>query len=85
MVDEVMDVEWSPHCSTLFANVSRDGRLELWDLKKSMLDPFAFDKPKEGELFPAKTMVRFGIGGPIVVTGDIAGDTNVYRLMGKEM
>ncbi len=40
-----MDVEWSPHCSTLFASVAKDGRLELWDLlKNNMLDPCAYVK-----------------------------------------
>ena len=39
--DEINDIEWSPLCSTLFASVAKDGRLELWDLKKmNMLDPF---------------------------------------------
>jgi hypothetical protein len=31
-----MDVEWCPYISTVFANVAKDGRLELWDLEKSM-------------------------------------------------
>ena len=78
-----MDVEWSPHCSTLFASVAKDGRLELWDLlKNNMLDPCAFVKAKEGETLPAKTMVRFCEGAPIIITGDVQGDLNVYRLHG---
>ena len=41
MFDEINDIEWSPLCSSLFASVGKDGRLELWDLKKmNMLDPF---------------------------------------------
>ena len=44
LYDEVLDIEWSPHCSTLFGTVCKDGRLELWDLtKNNMLDPFAYD------------------------------------------
>jgi len=31
-----MDVEWCPYISTVFANVAKDGRSELWDLEKSM-------------------------------------------------
>lgn len=81
MFDEVMDIEWSPHCSTLFSSVGKDGRLELWDLtKNNMLDPFAYDKPKEGEHFASKTTVSFCKGAPVIVTGDVAGDVNVYRL-----
>ena len=46
LFDEVMDIEWSPNTSTLFASVCKDGRLELWDLEKNnMLDPFAYIKP----------------------------------------
>ena len=82
--DEVLDIEWSPHCSTLFASVCKDGRLELWDLtKKKMLDPFQVIKAKEGETLPPKTMVRFSEANPIIITGDTAGDVNVYRLHGK--
>ena len=83
LFDEVLDIEWNPNCSTLFASVCKDGRLELWDLSKNnMLDPFAFDKPKETIASP-KTMVRFCNGSPIVITGDMAGDTNIYRLHGN--
>ncbi len=79
----MFDIEWSPHCSTLFASVCKDGRLELWDLaKNNMLDPFAFDKPKENILVPPKTMVRFCDGAPIIVTGDMGGETRIYRLHG---
>ena len=57
--------------------------MELWDLaKNNMLDPFAFDKPKENILVPPKTMVRFCEGAPIIVTGDMGGETRIYRLHG---
>ena len=60
-----MDLEWSPHCSTLFASVCKDGRLEMWDLaKNNMLDPFAYDKSKENKTYASKTMVRFCEGAP---------------------
>lgn len=71
LVNEVMDIDWNPHCSTLFANVCKDGRLELWDLEKNnMLDPFYKIVPSPTELWPAKTMVRFCEGAPIIITGD---------------
>lgn len=37
LFDEVMDIEWSPNISTVFASVCKDGRLELWDLEKHNL------------------------------------------------
>jgi len=33
--------------STMFASVAKDGRLELWDLAKDVLDPIAAEKPKD--------------------------------------
>lgn len=37
--DVVNDVAWSPTCSTVFASVAGDGRVQLWDLAQSTLDP----------------------------------------------
>ncbi len=34
-----MDVAWSPTCSSVLASVAQDGRIELWDLEESYLDP----------------------------------------------
>lgn len=81
-----MDVEWHPSTSTVFASVCKDGRLELWDFEKNnMLDPFACIKAtSEEEELPCKTMVKFAIGDPVIITGDVAGDVNVYRVHGYE-
>ena len=85
MYDEVNDIEWSPLCSTLFASVGKDGRLELWDLKKmNMLDPFAKEVAPDNTTLPSKTMVRFRNSASVIVTGDVAGSVNVYRYMGYE-
>ena len=83
MFDEVNDIEWSPQCSTLFSSVGKDGRLELWDLKKNnMLDPFATDGLSDGENAPSKTMTRFCNSANVIITGDVAGSVNVYRYLG---
>ncbi|CAD8093566.1 unnamed protein product [Paramecium sonneborni] len=83
--DEVLDFEWSPHTSVLFASVCKDGRLELWDLtKNNMLDPYFTIMPQEQENWPAKTMVRFAHNSPVLITGDARGDINAYRLYGYE-
>ena len=37
--DVVHDVAWSPSSSTIFGSVTGDGRIEIWDLSTSMLDP----------------------------------------------
>ena len=50
-----------------------------------MLDPLAYDKPKLGETYASKTMINFSPGAPIICTGDVAGDINVYRIHGKNI
>ena len=37
--DVVTDVCWSPRSATQFASVAGDGRIEVWDLGHSLLDP----------------------------------------------
>jgi hypothetical protein len=37
--DYIVDIAWSPNCSTMFALASREGRVEVWDLAVSPLDP----------------------------------------------
>ena len=39
-----MDSEWSPMNSCVFASVAKDGRLELWDLSKNILDPIISER-----------------------------------------
>ena len=46
-----------------------------------MLDPIAIVKGNTADEKPApKTMVRFCRGAPVLVTGDLTGNVNVYRL-----
>lgn len=35
--EQVNDVCWSPHTSSVFASVANDGRVEVWDLKRDNL------------------------------------------------
>ena len=73
MFDEVTDVEWSPQCSTLFSSVGKDGRLELWDLKKNnMLDPFATDGISDGVSDGVSGGVsRGGPAVPVYIEGEV--------------
>jgi WD40 repeat protein len=52
LADVVHDICWSPHSSTVFGSVTADGRIELWDLHVSPLDPVVryFPEPDEDEL-----------------------------------
>ena len=45
-----------------------------------MLDPICTVKDRHKKKLPPKTMVRFCRGDPVLVTGDINGDIDVYRL-----
>ena len=43
--DVVNDVCWSPRASTQFALVGGDGRVEIWDVAQSLLDPVVREQP----------------------------------------
>lgn len=48
-----------------------------------MLDPICTVKERNKKKLAPKTMVRFCRGDPVLVTGDINGDIDVYRLNRK--
>ena len=76
--DAVNDIEWSPHSSTIFSCVCDDGRVELWDLEATNLEPI-ITKKGEGRRDPG-TMVKFCQEFPVLVTGNSKGVVEVYRL-----
>lgn len=43
--DVVHDVAWSPRNATVYASVAGDGRIEIWDLTQSTLDPIISQFP----------------------------------------
>ena len=45
-----------------------------------MLDPICTVRDRNKTKMAAKTMVRFCKGDPVLVTGDINGEIDVYRL-----
>lgn len=85
--EQVNDICWSPHTSSVFASVANDGRIEVWDLKRDPLQPLLthFDKDVEGnEVKVPKTIVRFGKTSPVVLAGSLDGKVGVYRTVGLE-
>ncbi|KAJ3411503.1 WD repeat-containing protein 78 [Chytridiales sp. JEL 0842] len=74
--DTVTDVAWSPTSSTIFGAVSNDGRLEIWDLQYSVLDPVILHTVLDRQL----TTITFGSKSSIILTGDDNGSVNVYSL-----
>lgn len=73
----VTDAAWSPLSSTVLASVTTDGRLDLWDLEQSTLDPVA-TVSLEGRL----SSVGFAAVDPVVVAGGVSGEINVFRVHG---
>lgn len=85
--EQVNDVAWSPSTSSVFALVSDDGRVEIWDLYKNNLEPKLtyFDKiNKKTRSNTAKTCVRWSRQSPVLVTGNVEGVVHVYRTNGLE-
>ncbi|TPX31262.1 hypothetical protein SmJEL517_g05370 [Synchytrium microbalum] len=74
--EAVLDVAWSPHASTVFGCVSANGRLEVWDLLFSGLDPAITHPVLDRQL----TTVSFSPITPAILTGDDNGAAYVYRL-----
>lgn len=76
-MQQVHGVAWSPLCSTAFAAVTADGRLDLWDLSESLLDPVATASAE-----CALSSVAFAAIDPVVVAGGQDGAVRVFRVHG---
>ncbi|KAI8909414.1 WD40-repeat-containing domain protein [Powellomyces hirtus] len=74
--DTITDLAWSPASSTVFGCVSTDGRMEIWDLQFSVLDPVILHTVLDRQL----TSIIFAHKSPVVLTGDDNGSVNVYKL-----
>ena len=72
--------------SSRFASVADDGRIEIWDLKDSLTPLIThFDKDGEGnKVTTSKTVVRFSATSPVILTGNVKGEVDVYRSKGLE-
>jgi WD40 repeat protein len=81
--DAVTDIQWSPNTSTVFASAADDGRIEIWDLAVSNIDPIIV-KHGNPEMKIPRTMVRFNEFFPVLVSGNCDGDVEVYRLLNME-
>ncbi|KAJ3033062.1 WD repeat-containing protein 78 [Rhizophlyctis rosea] len=74
--DTISDIAWSPTISTMFGCVSTDGRMEIWDLSFSVLDPVILHSVLDRQL----TTIIFASQTPCILTGDDNGAVNVYKL-----
>ena len=96
----VHDIAWSPTTSTIFGSVTGDGRVEIWDLSVSMLDPVVCmfsdgtkndvlefdDEPEDkGTVCPAQTSILFSDQEPVLAVGDETGAVRVYQIGGLNL
>ena len=73
----------------MFASVTNDGRIEIWDLKQDNLNPVIihFDQTNDAvpqQLHIPKTVVAFGRDSPVILSGNSIGQVDVYRVNGLE-
>merc|ERR1711998_487382 len=99
--DVVHDIAWCPSTSTIFGSVTGDGRVEIWDLSVSMLDPviclyadgsrnedtFDFDDDPDdrGVELPAQTTILFSDNAPVLAVGDSTGNVRIYKVSGLNL
>lgn len=61
--------------------------MEIWDLKDDTLGPIItfFDTDENGDrIHTPKTIVKFSPTAPVVLTGNLNGQVDVYRTKGLE-
>jgi len=76
--DYVADICWSPNNSTVFASVTGDGRVDVWDISVNTLDPLTFRNTGQ-----RLSTVAFSIASPVLVVGQEGGGVDVYSLEGS--
>lgn len=78
--DAVSDICWSPTSSVVFGLVSREGRIEVWDLENSPLDPaIKFQSGKQ------LSCLSFCPNAPVILTGSSDGSIEIYRVEGVDL
>lgn len=79
--DYITDIAWSPTNSTVFGLVSRDGRIELWDLEFSPLDPLMCLKRPDKKL----CSLLFSESAPVLLAGATDGSVDVFQIHGVDL
>ena len=74
---DVMDLAWNPALACVFAQCTRDGRLEVWDLEQGVLDPVM-----SVDISGGAQCVTWA-GSSVLLVGDDRGRVEVYRVEGK--
>ena len=77
---QVNDIEWNSDTSTVFGDVADDGRIEIWDLARSAIQPIIINIDDKAP----KKSIKFSEGGKIVAAGDSEGCIAIYRIYNME-
>ena len=78
--DYVGDIRWAPTYSTVFGSVTGDGKLDIWDVEREILNPVISHPSGHTRL----STLLFAEGSPVVITGADDGQIDVYRLTNLE-
>jgi len=73
----VGDIEWAPYSSTVFAAVTSDGKLYVWDLHQEKHTHLC----EHPAMKKAKALhISFNKDDPIILVGDERGGVNSFKL-----
>eukprot|EP01028_Stygiella_incarcerata_P006955 TRINITY_DN2838_c0_g2_i1.p1 TRINITY_DN2838_c0_g2~~TRINITY_DN2838_c0_g2_i1.p1 ORF type:complete len:579 (-),score=208.93 TRINITY_DN2838_c0_g2_i1:424-2160(-) len=78
--DNVTEIAWSQQNATVFASLCSDGKTQIWDISKSVIDPFA-------TITVPGTFMRslaFSPFSSTIAVGDNQGSLRLWRLHGIE-
>lgn len=75
--EEIVDVEWSPFCSTSFAICKKDGRFELWNLSIKTYDPVHIIQNQSANE-PKRLTLKFSRKLPLILIGKSNGEIEVF-------
>merc|ERR1712154_22527 len=74
----INDIAWSPYSSTIFAAVTSDGKVHIFDLTQNKNAPLKSQQITKKSKNIKLTRVSFPIGFPLIIVGDEKG--NIYAL-----
>lgn len=82
LYNEITDIEWYPHTSTIFGDVTQDGRLEIWDFLKQQSKPIVKYPEIDMPYATPRTSLKFSPFSPILASGNAKGEIEIFRLGG---
>ena len=82
LYSEITDIEWYPHTSTIFGDVTQDGRLEIWDFLKQQAKPIVKYPEIDAPNAIPRTTLKFSPFSPVLASGKSNGEIEIFRIGG---